>query len=409
MKTAHLGIEFRVFCGVVAAHGIGLLMSMVSPFIIASLVQKSSQGGFGVSNETAGALITFNLLAVAFATYAVAPFVHRISMRKAAVVAAVLCSIANFLPLVLHPGNVLGMALTRVLSGAGSGVVFATGPATVARSRDPDRAYALVVFTGTVLSAVALAIIPYTVSWMGFRGGFLFIALNMTLMIPFLFLLPGLPAVKEVTAPGAGAEFDWYANAFGVFVILTGMLLLNGGDGQMYYYSEAIGALSGMTLKGIGMVLAAATIAGLAGGATAAMVDLRFGRSRPLITALAIKAAGCIAIVYFASAFAYTFFQCLLGFTFYLALPYILGLSARIDPKGRVAALAGGSILFGSAISAFTGGLIVQHMNLLALGLISALMMLLVFVVLVPIARRYDREDIGPGGSEELDAISTGG
>jgi predicted MFS family arabinose efflux permease len=391
LRKSFLAIDLRVFCGVVAAHGIGLLMIMISPLIIGGLIMDTANGGFGIGEATAGAVITCELFAVGISTYAVAPFVNRIPLRRAALAGALLCSLANFLSLLLATGDVTGLAVTRILSGAGAGVVFATGSATVARSRDPDRVYALMVLTGTLLSAAALLAVPFAVSAFGYRGGFLFVAVNVAILIPFLLLLPRQSADEDPELASGAGKFDWYGNRATIAAIMAGTLLLTVGDGQMYYYSEVIGLASGITLKGVGIVLAASTFVGLAGGATAAAVDLRFGRTRPLAISLMVKAVGCFALVCIASMYTYTVLQCMLGFTFYFALPYILGLSARIDTKGRIAALAGGSIQFGAALSAFTGGVIVEQMGLLALGSISAAMIVLTFVVLVPGALRYDR------------------
>ena len=368
-------------------------MSILSPFIIGALSRSVDDGGFGVPEGTSGTLVTVELLAIAAAAYLVIPWLNRASLRKLAFIGVSICLLANLYSLFVAPGQVVLMGISRIVSGLGAGVVYSVGSAAASRTHDPDKIFAFIVVIGAVVSSAGLLLIPIATAGFGYRGGFSFIVLNILVVVPFLALLPSTAKTRATVEKSEmkGAPAPWTADRRAVIVLVIAMLILNVGDGAIFYFSEGIGHSIGMSSEQVGIALTLASVAGLMGGLVAASLNTRYGRTLPLTIALVVRAGASIAIVSQPTPASYWVLQCLLGFTVYFVIPYIFGLCAQVDRAGRVAAMAGGTVLIGSGISASLGGHIIENFSYFHLGLFATLVVIVNLIILMPVSLKYDR------------------
>ncbi len=385
--------DFRLLMSASAAHVVGIVMSILSPFIIGALSRSVDDGGFGVPEGTSGTLITVELLAIAAAAYLVIPWLNKASLRKLAFLGVSICLLANMYSLFVVPGQVVLMGISRIVSGLGAGIVYSVGSAAASRTHDPDKIFAFIVVIGAVVSSAGLLLIPMATAGFGYRGGFTFIVLNILVVAPFLALLPSSVKTRAAVEKSdrRTAPPPWTADRKAVVVLVIAMLILNVGDGAIFYFSEGIGHSIGMSSEQVGFALTVASVAGLMGGLVAASLNTRYGRTLPLTIALVVRAGASIAIVSQPAPASYWVLQCLLGFTVYFVIPYIFGLCALVDRAGRVAAMAGGTVLIGSGISASLGGHIIENFSYFHLGLFATLVVIVNLIILIPVSLKYDR------------------
>jgi MFS family permease len=94
-----------------------------------------------------------------------------------------------------------------------------------------------------------------------------------------------------------------------------------------------------MSTDSIGLTLGVATIAGISGGALAARVGTRFGRTVPVLSGLALLGLSGAAVAVSHNAAQFVSAQIAFACAFLLATPYLMGTAAALDLQGRVAAL----------------------------------------------------------------------
>ena len=141
--------DWRLTLGVLAAISLGYLGANTMPLWLGPVID-----GFGLGSQQAGLLGSAELFAAALALIVVAPLVAGIPRRRLAFAAGTLVLLGYWLSAEVE--TYAGLVGVRVLTGFCAGIVLATGNASAAGGRDPDRIFAAVALIAGVIGSGVL-------------------------------------------------------------------------------------------------------------------------------------------------------------------------------------------------------------------------------------------------------------
>ena len=136
-----------------ASLAVGVFSIWTAPLLVTEMMERR-----GIGAAVAGGLVTMELIALAIASFLVAPRVDRLDKRMLATAGAVLAT-AGFAVLAATTGIVVTAAALIVI-GSGQGLAFAAASGIAAASDQPDRAYGEMTVVGGVYGAAWLFLAP---------------------------------------------------------------------------------------------------------------------------------------------------------------------------------------------------------------------------------------------------------
>jgi hypothetical protein len=338
-----VAIDWRRFGVVALWYSLTMTTGICSPEILAALM-KPAPHGMALSVSSAGLLLTVEMIANGSLGLAAGLF-DRISTRLLAVtgfLATILADIAT-------PGAMgLGILIAlRIAAGAGMGMVVIAASRFVAAAADPDRLTSLLLVGSTVVNGCVLIALgnssPSVTTVFVALAGLAALGLATT-------ALPGGPyagtmAVRTQASTPAAAT----PALPGLFLIVaTG--LLNSADGGLYALTSVVGERAGVGDAALGYILTGAMLAGVAAAVAAGWLRTPMSRSLGLIGSILAKACVAFALVRMRGAGGFGAMAALYSVTYFYATPLVLGASAHLDHRGRLAAQVSGAIQVGSAL-----------------------------------------------------------
>jgi MFS family permease len=184
--------------------------------------------------------------------------------------------------------------------------------------------------------------------------------------------IPHVSQLRFDGGPSAGADGRTSIGGIKAAGLALGLLSLNIGLGAIWSFAERIGHEIGLHAGEIGSVLAASSIAMIAGSAAAGWMGDRFGNRWPLLLGSLACGSACYATSmstglsgYAAALFAFNFCYLMLG-------PFALaGVPSALDPSGRLAATASGIMWLAYSGGVAVGGLIADRASVKGIGLFA--------------------------------------
>lgn len=341
MAAAEAGTERLTRGGMVSAILVGLvgaLVIFITPGFLAVVAQKS-----GFDNDQLGYLAAWDINAMAvtigLSTFALA----RVRWRLAVSIGLALIVIGNLLTAAVD--SFPAMAAARVVAGAGEGIAIGFAFAALGRAKNPDRAFAIYLVAGALLSSAFLYSLPAIQA--AITPTTLFI-INAGLTALIMFSLRAFPdgSKDEPDLFAGGGKLDMrYAGG-----ALLGVFLLFFAIGGMWSYSERIGFESGLSGGVIASGLSIGTMAGVAGAALAGVLPRRWGRSWPLVLSGVIGIASFLMFRGQVTSNAFIAATVLLLFSWNFAQPLLSGICAEACNRGRVVCAMGSIQTFGTGL-----------------------------------------------------------
>ena len=190
-----------------------------------------------------------------------------------------------------------------------------------------------------------LAILPYAVDKLGYRGPYaclLLICLAGTLLLT---RLPSVPVGRH--AGSATGRKRW--PLIGLLVV-PAVFLTQLGQGTFWSLEETFGSRAGLTDHVIGLFLSMATLFLLVGAVGAAWVGMRFGRFAPLLTLIAINALSILGVSVVPIPQVFVAANVVQSVTNLASVIYQLGLAANLDRSGRVISASTGAVTLGNGL-----------------------------------------------------------
>jgi DHA1 family inner membrane transport protein len=401
--------EWRFIIATFAASGTGYLGSAAAPFIVEALIQA------GLSHRQAGDLGTIELTTLALGTILTTPIVPHVSHRKLAV-GGVLVAAMGLVISALSEAY-LPMIVGRVIIGTGSALAIAGANAAIAAREDAERVFAIIWTMGGAITALLSLGLPKLVAGGNYPGGFWVLLMLCAAALPLVFWVPHQPpslagAGETSGDPRVALEDPTPAGRFGAFgpmamLVLAAIFVYSVAEQMLWQFSYELAVDAGIPGEKVGPIIGFTVAMGLVGGAIAAWLGLRLGRSLPLVIGTLFSVAGRWIFIEATTTDMLWAGGLLWGLGFYFVSPYQIGLAAAIDRRGRVAVASAGASNLGYGLGPTIAGRIRQYqvdheldhsMLILVIAGGTALSLLL----LLPMAIRADRT----GGSREICAAA---
>jgi predicted MFS family arabinose efflux permease len=348
-----------------------------------------------------GIVFTQELTVYALAALFVAGPLSRISRVKAAAVGALLLLTVNLISAYTDSFEVLRM--TRVLAGFAGGLIGAAGTASAASSLNPQRIFAIIGVSWGLIAAVQLTVLPYLTVPYGAAGGYYGMAAAVALFLPMLaWLNPPRPHEKMQESKAFEQKLSLWGrlmerlgardapNARFAIMIMVALFTYEIGQGATQVFLEQFGLRTGLEEIRIGQILGVTAFLGLSGGALAAWLGNRFGNLRPIVVGIVFNvvfastlALGTIPILFAGSYFGW-------NMAYYFLVPYMLGVLAQMDDRGRWAVAADAVWWLGAAPGAAVGGLLVEKGGYTALAGLAPVAGIVCLLILVRTISRFN-------------------
>ena len=348
-----------------------------------------------------GIMFTQELTVFALAALFVAGPLSRISRVKAAAAGALLLITVNLISAQTDSFEVL--RVTRVLAGFAGGLIGASGTASAASSLNPQRIFAIIGVSWGLIAAVQLAVLPYLTVPFGSAGGYYGMAAAVVLSLPLLLWLnpprrhekiEGNKAFdKELSLWGRITErlgIRDAPNARFAIMAMVALFTFEIGQGATQVFLEQFGLRTGLDEIRIGQILGVTAFLGLSGGALAAWMGNRFGNLQPIVVGIGFNALfastlvlGTIPILFGASYLGW-------NMAYYFLVPYMLGVLAEMDDRGRWVVAADAVWWLGAAPGAAVGGILVEKSGYTALAGLAPVTGIVCVVILVRTISRFN-------------------
>lgn len=356
---------------------------------------------FHLETSASGWLASLELGAVTLLCLLFSSRVDAMPLRGPAILALFLSLLGNLLS-ILAPGLFLFIA-ARILVGLGAGALMALLFGAAARTSEPQRTFSMVTFSLTALFLVIMVGGPIAVRAYGLNG---ILGMLACIQLLGLFLFWRLP---QMPAPATGNRGRFPRNWL-VIGALGALVLLQSGNALIWAFTERIGRATGLSLDAVGQVLALSSVVSMAGPIIARIIGSRWGKTLPLVFALAMISVSVLFITHSAMPQIYSSASVVLPLFVMLGNPFIMGVLAGLDERGRVAAAAPAFSNIGSALGPFLGSLVLVDQDFALLGNTALVLYLAAIVLLVIPARRQDlTAHVALEVSDQHHASHTGG
>jgi predicted MFS family arabinose efflux permease len=343
---------------------------ILSPLIIGALIV-----GLNIGEIEAGSLITTELFVIGLTSIVLAPFMPRLPHHILAISAALLLVVSLLLS--SQANNLNELYAWRVLGGVGGGCLVATVNAAIAQSRSPTFLYGLswaVAYTVTALLAV---IISKSNDVVIYDSVYKHLALAIALTLPLLWLIPRHGGSDESHSP-----FPKDTISAGILLML-GISLISVSMMTYYAFLGQLAVAINATASETGWIIAAAQIAGIIGGLSAAPLAKLFGVVKALVLSVILHVAAIALAIYTDEVLILGIAAFLEATLFIIMTPLMFTLAAQIDDKGRWAAAAGGVFTLANALGPVIGAILIENIGYAAIvcvQLIAATPAILFFV-----------------------------
>ncbi|QLC24925.1 MFS transporter [Parasphingopyxis algicola] len=373
-----------------ASYGVGFLAMLVLPFLVGAAMDS-----LGLTAAQAGLLGTAEFIGVMIGAFAVASSIGKLPRRTLAL-AGTVCAIAGNAACAVADSYTL-ILIVRPFVGVATGLALASGNATVANARDPERMAGQMAFLFVILMIITTYLFSYAAQRWGYNGTYGAMAATMLVMLIFITRLPQHPpaALAQDVAPRRKGQ--------GIFS-LTGLLLLVGAfffawrDMMQWSFIERIGMAAGYSIGEVGELLSLQAFVGLLGPVLATILGSKIGLRIPVMSG--ILATGIVTFLVIQSAGdeeLYAFSVMGVAITYFFALSYLTALAAEIDREGRVVAALGSFMIGGAAIAPVTTGYLIDLGGYQLIGrFVILIVALTAFSIAMALLRMQSKEMSGP-------------
>ena len=375
-----VSIAVAIIIGVV-----GVAVFMVQPIYLGALADH-----LFYTNEQLGLIAGVELSGSALAGFAAFFWVGRWNWRIVGAVSLSCIFVGNMTSAWIIDFQF--MLIVRFLTGfLGLGTAFVLSVAAVSATTKLNRNFSFVIVAQVSIGILGLSLLPPYIETWGPKAVFLPLALLGLLLLPTLGQLPRSRLKVEDVQKAGDEKFRSVG-----WLTLGSQWLLYLGIGGIWAFVERLGVDAGIENAAIGKALATGMAIGLAGAFIAAAVADRFGRILPFTIAMALQ---IFAIWYLADISGYD--RYVLAVTIFnigwnLALPYLFGIAAIADSRGRIVVLMPTAQATGLVAGSIIAGLVIGQFGLGAVLYQGAIAILLVAVIYAVVASKIDAQTRTP-------------
>ncbi len=290
--------------------------------------------GFKFSLEHAGVLLSAEMAGAAALSLLLSPFVGKLDLRKMAFIGGLLI-ISGHSMTAMATGYV-PVGVSRIITGAGTGILNAVVFAAIARTKEPERLMGFIEGVLALVGAFIMVLLPYVISGFGPRAYFWALAALVLCTFWVFTWLPKSSAEEEEKnkeRPSVSVPV--------VCLVACSSAALFSGQTLIWSFTERIGVTLGLSMEQIGWILGGTGLSGLAGAAVPTLLGRKYGRIPPLVFGILGMGASFIGTTFASEPVLYA--VSLIGYGFFIGfcVPYAMGIIAAVDPLGRMTALFG--------------------------------------------------------------------
>ena len=368
----------------VIAIGIGSLFGVISanasPFQIGLLIDE-----LGFSQQSTGALVTIELFSVALTSIIISPFMSRLSIRKVAIIGAVVAIggqivsvfIVQYVPLVA----------VRVVAACGLGLTYAAANAAGAKSENPDRVFSFAITFSLVLLAFFLVGLSKIIAIAGYQGLYISLAVLLVLVMPALAWLN----IVSTDLKNETHRSELPLQQLGLLLLVV--ILFNLGTGAAWTFMERAGVQLGLQAERIGFLIGLSTFAGIAGAISVSWLNGRLGRTLPLVGGLIVGGISSYLIAAGPSVTLFTIGVVTYWASYMFMYPYLIGLACRLDDSGRSSAAVAGTLMLSFAMGPLLAAYISSVYSFEVLAVFCLAVCLAAAFIVIPLTLPLDREN----------------
>lgn len=373
-ENAVPGVSPRAIGGGIALYTAGGLFWAFLPFFVSLQTQRA-----GLSTSAAGFLGTAYLAGFTLSSMLAVWWARRFDLRSC-VLAAVLVIVGAFLVLGLIAIFALSL-LACLLIGIAMGALWVIAYRLFGQATNPDRTFALAIG----VSYPALALVTLIASRLIIPNYGLIGVMTTIAVLVGLLGLGGtqLPAAIAISAADKTAAARAVVPLSGTLA-LAGLFLTGFAFACIWSLGARIGLSLGFDEAKVGSALSSNLLLTGVGSLTASFIGARFGRTGPLVGALALVA---FCMVVLQSPASFTLFAGALvglGLAMGIAIPFQLAAVAAADQHGRLVTLMAAVQGLGTALAPPLAGHIFDLygvMPVALMGLTSVLLSIAAFLI----------------------------
>lgn len=266
----------------------------------------------------------------------------------------------------------------RFFSGVGGGLVTAVLLSTIAQLRNPDAVYGAWFALLSLLTIVGSAAFPTILELGGLPAAFLALATMVAIALPCLSSMPRQPAHCVHTNSRTGAQ------AKALILIICSVLVLTMGIGSTWTFLGQIGTNAGFGIEAVSYAIAISAFGGVAGGLAASWLNIRIGRSAPVIMASIGLVTSVLVLMAETPKYALFVACCVSVYCLWtFILPYLLGALAEAEHSGQSLALGSTAQGAGFMLGPFLASILLSTASynaVLAFSAVAVTLSLLLFL-----------------------------
>ena len=323
------GMTARVFLAFLATAGIFYVNIM--PALVDGLIK-----GLGFTAQQAGAVGSANLYGAAAGALLVVFIVGRLPWRATALGLLVTLIVIDALCMLLTTPT--AMIALRFVNGFIGGALVGLAFSIIARTRGPDRTFGVLLVVQFGLGGLGVQYLPRLVPVYGtdilFWSLIAFSAVTLA-MLAFIPEYPPREASPEDPAVGPRRS------PTPLVLALLATFAFQAANMGLYAFIIGLGEHYGLSVDFITGVLGPAAWIGILGSLLVVWLSDRAGYVKPLSAGIGLTALGFVALYHADIRWLFLVSNLMMGVTWAFVIPYLLGLNARFDTTGRMAALGG--------------------------------------------------------------------
>ena len=370
------------------AIGIGSLFGVISanaaPFQIGLLIDE-----MGFTQQSTGALVTIELIAVATTAIVVAPFMSKLSIGKVAIVGAAIAVTGQIATIFIV--QYVSIVLIRIFTAFGLGLTYAAANAAGAKSDKPDKVFSYGITFSLILLAIFLVGLSRIIAIAGYQGLYISLAVLLLLVLPALRWLN----VSSAGVPDESVQTKLPWLKLGLLLIVV--IFFNLGTGAAWTFMERVGVQLGLNQEQIGTLIGLSVFAGIAGAISVSWLNGRVGRTFPLVAGLSMGGLSSYLIAAGPSVALFTIGAVTYWASYMFMYPYLIGLACRLDKSGRSSAAVAGTLMLSFAMGPLLASYIVSVYSFELLATFCLLNCIAAAFIVIPLTLPIDRNKLISG------------
>jgi predicted MFS family arabinose efflux permease len=347
----------------IVGGALGWVDLILLPFMIGSVVDE-----LGVSESTVGWLGAIEIGALTLTSFLIAARLHKVDFRGFAVLGIMLVILGNVLSIFIS--DFWQLCCSRILVGAGLGLIASIANALASLTAAPERTFALMQFGLASFASILIFLAPTMMSVYGLNGVFMLQIAVSVIVGALFFLLPARPYAIE--AYSGNVEDSARMPVLAIFSLLS-LACLFVGHSALWAFSERVADSLSIDSYAIGKVLAISAFLGLGGATFAYLLGMRVGYAWPVYAGFFLQLVLGFLMYSSRDISLYMTSVLFLNFGIVFVTPYMMSLLAEVDQSGRAPALGPAFVNVGSAIGPLYGSFAVATAGYAGVSIATAL------------------------------------